>query len=127
MFTLAALEREMKIYAFDVDETLQCSGGPIPMVDLVKLRQAGNIVGLCGNWAMVTNNVWGWWSYISFLGPMGIKKEEFLLQLKTYIPVEEVVMVGNIMGVTGVSDDKGAAERAMVRFISEADFAKGER
>ena len=44
----------MVVYAFDVDETLEISKGPVKMVDLVKLREHGHIVGLCGNWAMVT-------------------------------------------------------------------------
>jgi hypothetical protein len=117
----------MKIYAFDVDETLEVSEGPIPLEALKNLVNEGHIVGLCGNWAVVTNRVWKWWHWASFIGPMGITKEDFLIQLKKYIPVEEVVMVGNILGVSGRSDDQGAAERAGVRFISEKDFAEGKR
>ena len=116
----------MKIYAFDVDETLDISVGPIPMEELRNLSHF-NIVGLCGNWARVTRNVPDWMRFISFIGPMGVKKEDFLLQLKTYIPCDEVVMVGNILGVSGLSDDNGAALRAGVRFIRELDFANGTR
>lgn len=117
----------MKIYAFDIDETLEVSGGPIPMSDLKQLFLDGEIVGLCGNWARVTGSTWGWWHYISFIGPIGAPKEEFLRQLQTYIPADEVVMVGNIYGVSGASDDEGAAQRAGVRFIRERDFAQGAR
>jgi hypothetical protein len=34
-------------------------------------------------------------------------------------------MVGNILGVSGASDDKGAAETAGWRFIKESEFAAG--
>jgi len=47
-------ETAMVVYAFDVDETLEVSKGPVKLFDLVKLRAHGHIVGLCGNWAMVT-------------------------------------------------------------------------
>jgi hypothetical protein len=41
----------MVVYAFDVDETLEVSNGPVKLLDLAKLREQGHIVGLCGNWA----------------------------------------------------------------------------
>ena len=50
----------MVVYAFDVDDTLEVSNGPVKLADLVKLREAGHIVGLCGNWAMVTQHRPGW-------------------------------------------------------------------
>ena len=50
----------MAVYAFDVDETLEVSKGPVKLVDLVKLREHGHIVGLCGNWAMVTLHCPDW-------------------------------------------------------------------
>jgi hypothetical protein len=37
------------------------------------------------------------------------------------------VMVGNILGISGASDDRGAAERAGWRFIQESEFARGVR
>jgi len=37
------------------------------------------------------------------------------------------VMVGNIKGVSGASDDEGAANLAGWRFIKESDFAAGAR
>jgi hypothetical protein len=36
-------------------------------------------------------------------------------------------MVGNVQGVSGASDDQGAATRAGWRFIQERDFAAGVR
>jgi hypothetical protein len=117
----------MNVYAFDVDETLELSGGPVKIVDVVALRAAGHIVGLCGNWGLVTQ-VWpGWHTLFSFLGPMKMKKEEFLEQLATYIPATEHVMVGNLHLISGASDDSGAARLAGWRFIQEKDFAAGAR
>ena len=117
----------MKIYAFDVDETLEFSGGPVTLVDLLKLREAGHCVGLCGNFAVVTLQMSEWWRVCSFIGPMMMLKDQFLLQIKMYVRAEDYVMVGNILGVTGASDDQGAAQRAGWRFISERDFARGAR
>lgn len=121
----------MKVYAFDVDETLEVSGGPIKMQDLWDLHSEGHVVGLCGNWARVTmfeaERSTFWRKYINFLGPMKMSKPEFLLQLKDFIPADEYIMVGNIKGVTGASDDKGAAEIARWRFISEREFSEGIR
>ena len=117
----------MKIYAFDVDETLDISGGPIPLAALQALRSEGHCVGLCGNFAAVTLRVPRWHTFLSFIGPMGMTKADFLAQIKTYVPAEEVVMVGNIQGVTGSSADSEAAAEANVRFIVERDFAAGVR
>lgn len=102
----------MKIYAFDVDETLEVSVGPITLASLVELAEAGHVVGLCGNWAVVTGRVQGWHRLFSFLGSMGLSKADFLRQIRQYVPAEEYVMVGNIVGVSGASDDAGAAREA---------------
>ena len=117
----------MKTYCFDVDECLEISAGPVKLQSLMDLQQEGHIIGLCGNWAKVTQLIGNWHRLFSFIGPMEMTKEAFLIQLKTYVPCEEVVMVGNIQGVTGRSDDAGAALRAKVRFIMEKDFASGVR
>jgi hypothetical protein len=58
---------------------------------------------------------------------MEMSKDMFLKQLKTYIRVDDYIMVGNIKGVSGASDDQGAADLAGWRFIKESDFAAGER
>src|SRR3990172_7963434 len=120
-------ETAMVVYAFDVDDTLEVSKGPVKLLDLVKLREHGHIVGLCGNWAMVTLHCPGWHHICSFVGPCGIEKHDFLRQLRQYIPGHDYVMVGNILGISGASDDRGAAERAGWRFIQESEFANGVR
>jgi hypothetical protein len=56
-----------------------------------------------------------------------MSKDIFLNQLRTYIRADDYVMVGNIKGVSGASDDKGAANLAGWRFIKESDFAAGVR
>jgi hypothetical protein len=62
-----------------------------------------------------------------FIGPMEMSKAIFLDQLKTYIRADDYIMVGNIKGVSGASDDEGAANLAGWRFIKESDFAAGTR
>ncbi|MCZ6620530.1 MAG: hypothetical protein O7C72_01315 [Deltaproteobacteria bacterium] len=115
----------MKLYAFDVDETLEISGGPIKLDQMTQLRNEGHIVGICGNWIIFVQAVTGWHDLVSFLS-IGIgEKSEFLNQIKQYIRAEEYIMVGNILGVSGASDDKGAAETAGWRFIKESEFAAG--
>jgi hypothetical protein len=125
--TLELEELGMIVYAFDVDETLEVSKGPVKLIDLVTLRAHGHIIGLCGNWAMVTRHYPDWHHFCSFVGPCGIEKHDFLRQLRQYIPGDDYVMVGNILGISGASDDRGAAERAGWRFIQESEFAKGVR
>ena len=120
-------ETALVVYAFDVDETLEVSNGPVKLVDLAQLREDGHIVGLCGNWAMVTLHCPGWHHICSFVGPCGIEKHDFLRQMRQYIPGRDYVMVGNILGISGASDDRGAAERAGWRFIKESEFANGVR
>ena len=117
----------MKIYAFDVDDTLEVSGGPVAIKSVDDLRPLGNIVGLNGNWAVVVQAVPLWHRIFSFIGPMEMSKEIFLKQLKTYIRADDYIMVGNIKGVSGSSDDQRAAILAGWRFIKESDFAAGER
>ena len=117
----------MKIYAFDVDDTLEVSGGPVSIVSVRGLRPEGHIVGLNGNWAVVVQSVPLWHRIFSFIGPMEMSKDIFLNQLRTYIPADDYVMVGNIKGVSGASDDAGAAKLARWRFIKESDFAAGAR
>jgi len=78
----------MKVYAFDVDETLDISGGPIPLSRVAELRDAGHIVGICGNFAVVTLQVPTWASLFSFIGPMAMTKADFLRQISTYVPAD---------------------------------------
>jgi hypothetical protein len=117
----------MKLYAFDVDDTLEVSGGPISIASVGDLRDQGHIVGINGNWAVVVKTVSMWHRIFSFIGPMEMSKDSFLNQLKAYIRAEDYIMVGNIKGVSGASDDQGAADLAGWRFIKESEFAAGER
>ena len=117
----------MNIYAFDVDETLDVSAGPVSIASIDEVKRRGDIVGLNGNWAVVVQTVPLWHRLFSFIGPMEMSKEMFLKQLKTYIRADDYVMVGNIKGISGASDDEGAASSAGWRFIKESDFAAGVR
>lgn len=117
----------MIVYAFDVDETLEVSGGPITLQSMMDLRIQGHIVGLCGNWAVVCQRVPGWQHLISFMNSGAPDKETLLRQIKQYVPADDYVMVGNIPGVSGASNDIGAAQAAGWRFISEKDFSTGAR
>lgn len=112
----------MKVIAFDVDETLQCSGGPVPASALAELRRQGHFVGICGNWARAFNDVPKLKSIVGFIGPMVMPKEIFLGQIKQYVQADEHIMVGNILGVSGASDDQGAAHRAGWRFVRESHW-----
>ena len=114
-------------WSFDVDETLEVSGGPITLQQLIDLKDNDNIVGLCGNWAMVTMQVKNWHHLFSFLNAGCNNKVEFLKNLKQYVPADRYVHVGNILGVSGSSDDKGSAEKAGWDFLSETEFANGMR
>ena len=116
----------MKVYAFDVDETLEISAGPVSLQSMMDLRIEGHIVGVCGN-MHVFCQVPGWQHLCSFLGQGFLPKDAFLHGLKLNIPADDYVMVGNILGVSGGSDDQGAAQRAGWRFIKESDFAAGVR
>jgi hypothetical protein len=117
----------MSIYAFDVDETLEVAGGPVSIVSVGGLKSQGHILGLNGNWGVVVQTVPLWHRIFSFVGPMEMSKEIFLNELKKYIPANDYIMVGNIKGVSGASDDAGAANSAGWRFIRESDFAAGAR
>src|SRR5262245_55239512 len=126
---LIDLERRAmaKVYAFDVDDTIAGLGGPVAVDSLAELRRAGNVVGLCGNWAAFCRTFENWWQLVSFVN-VGLAKDEWLAHFKEHLPnYEDYVLVGNILGVSGASDDQGAAERAGWRFIKESDFARGVR
>jgi hypothetical protein len=57
-----------------------------------------------------------------------MSKADFLSGLKENIKdAEEYIMVGNVYGETGWSDDRGADQQAGWRFILERDFAAGAR
>jgi hypothetical protein len=124
----------IRVYAFDVDDTLEISNGPVPIKALMDLRVDGHIVGLCGNHVPLLA-IPGWQHLISFFN-LGLPKDLYLGEFKKYVAALEYVMVGNIgpndtvtykVPQTGGSDDMGAAARAGWRFIKEIDFANGAR
>lgn len=114
----------MRIIAFDVDETLDVSGGPVPVVELFTLHALGDVVGLCGNWALAIQRCPELLRVVSFIGPMEMAKDAFLMQIRRYIPAEEYIMVGNVLGVSGASDDEGAAVRGGWHFVKETDYRR---
>ena len=117
----------MIVYAFDVDHTLEVSGGPVTVASLEQVHEDGHTVGICGNYAVFVRAVPEWHRFINFLGPMNMPKEMFLVQIKTFVPAEDYIMVGNDLAIFGASDDKGAAGRGGWRFIREQHFADGQR
>lgn len=127
----------MRVYAFDVDHTLEVSNGPVTLQSLVALRNEGHVVGLCGNWGVFFNAVPNWYNLIQFFN-YGQVKNVFLHELKTrFIPgAEDYVMVGNIglidertfhISATGGSDDMSQALGANWRFLTEKQFSLGQR
>src|SRR5262249_17126098 len=116
-----------RVYAFDIDDTMEGLGGPVTVQSLIELRAAGQVVGLCGNWAAFCRAVESWWQLVSFMN-VGTAKDTFLAHLKEHLPgYQHYVLVGNVQGVSGASDDQGVAQRAGWRFIQENDFAQGAR
>lgn len=134
----------MNVYAFDVDETLEISNGPVTLQSMMDLRVQGHIVGLCGNWGLFVMRVPGWQHLISFLncspvvqtttGEVIGDKAWWLKHFKMYTPsAEKHILVGNVFGATNKlgftcgSHDSAAAEAANWFFIKEDDFAEGVR
>ena len=117
----------MKLYAFDVDDTLEISNGPVHLTDLQALRNSGHIIGLCGNWGLFTRSVRNWYEHVSFIGPMLLAKADYLIELRTYVCAESYVLVGNDPRIFGASDDATAAREAGFHFIRELEFADGMR
>lgn len=113
----------MKLILFDVDETLQGFDGPIPILSLVELRKKGHVVGICGNWGGFCRVVPDWHNIISLIVNLGIPKDYGMAHYKEQVPgFDEYILVGNIQGVSGASDDQGSAMRAGYRFVKESDF-----
>lgn len=96
---------------------------------LVKLREEGHILGLCGNWAGVTTRVGGWHNLFSFLGQLNMQKHEFLATIKHFVPADDYVMVGNDHSRKAHDSPNDAmfAKAADWRLICEDDFANGAR
>ena len=93
------------------DHTLEVSDGPVTIQQLVNLKMNGHIIGLNGNWALFTWKVRGWHSLISMMN-VAIDKATFMSQIKTYIPADRYVMIGNDGDGIIMSGDKKAAIRS---------------
>lgn len=115
---------EKIVFAFDVDETLDISRGPIPTSTVKKLYDSGYIVGICGNWAHYVRTVPDWNKTVSFIGQFYgyTSKEVFLKQLKSAIQADRYIMIGNDPAHYGNSNDIEAARIAEWEFIREDAF-----
>lgn len=114
------------LYLFDVDDTLEVSGGPVKITDLVDLKNKGHTVGLCGNWSVAVNRITNWQVLFSCVGPVDNtgSKAPYMRQLMTYLPkYDRYILVGNITPST----DSLFAAQAGYEFILEKDFAEGTR
>lgn len=113
-----------RVFAFDVDETLDISNGPIPTSTVKTLYDLHNIVGICGNWSHFVRVVPDWNKCVSFIGQFYgyTSKEVFLQHLKNAIAADEYIMVGNDPAHFGNSNDIEAARLAGWRFIREDQF-----
>jgi len=113
---------------FDVDETLEVSGGPVQFSQLINLKKGGHIIGLCGNWAVVTRNINNWHKLFSLVKVSNERKHEFLSAVKKYVSAERYIMVGNINPSNAPYSDKDEAELAGWEFIEEHSFyIEGEK
>lgn len=136
----------MKVYAFDVDECLETSNGPVTVPMLKELRGQGHVLGICGNLSAFLPRVIDWHEFISFtmnfdfgINPsygLGLVPKAIWLhcfQHTAFPNADEYVMVGNVfgeknsLGIVCGSHDSIAAAQAGWRFIKEDDFAKGVR
>lgn len=114
----------MRVFAFDVDETLIISKGPIPVSTIQRLYDNGDIVGICGNWALFVKVVPNWHRMVSFVGQFYgyTSKTIFLSHLKTNIKADSYIMIGNDPAHYGNSNDIQAAKEAGWTFVREDEF-----
>lgn len=110
------------IIAFDIDHTLQISNGDITLQQIMRLKKEGHILGLCGNWGLVTSIIDEWENLFSFIGAIGITKILFLSQLKRYVKAERYIFIGNDPKYYGESDDITSAKMASWEFYRENQF-----
>src|SRR5437868_47494 len=98
-----------KVYAFDVDECLEVSKGPVTVQSVRDLSlKDGQVVGLCGNCRAFITAVPDWYDFISFtlnldFGFMGRSNHDKSVWLHcfqhcTYPNADEYIMVGNTLG-----------------------------
>ena len=113
----------MIVFAFDVDETLQCSGGSITLNDMMLLRKAGHIVGICGNKHVFVGCVYNWQNYVSFMNVVYHFKHAFLQYLKDIIKgADKYIFVGNAEPSNSPYSDRVEAELAGWVFVEAVEF-----
>ncbi|MDA4132126.1 MAG: hypothetical protein OK454_03250 [Thaumarchaeota archaeon] len=122
----------MKVFAFDVDGTLDVGDppGPVMLEQLVWLKMQGNVIGLCGNYGAVFRTVRGWHNLFSFWNLMGKAKtlmavKETMAMAGIIDQVEAFIMVGNDGDGVLVSSDKANAVTAKWDFVLAEDFKEG--
>jgi hypothetical protein len=132
-----------KVYAFDIDDSLNIGPrpGPIEVKSLKQLMDEGHIVGICGNHRVAFQFWPTWYTVISFFGghpPLGPYKPQFLQEIKGAIylgnpKIVDYCMVGNTKAdavaglVAPTSNDDGYARLAGWRFLAAEHFAQGYR
>jgi hypothetical protein len=126
------------------DDTLAFQGapfpGPIPMYQIVELRNQGIPTGICGNFLNLYKYFPDAWKLFSFAQPTELQgtsiiahhqyKHLALIRVAGYMKAGRYIMVGNRQGdpkVRSGSQDDVQAKLAKWEFISETDFAKGVR
>ena len=132
------------VWAFDVDDSLNFQGaphpGPIPIYQVIELRNQGMPTGICGNFLNLLKYFPDAWKYFSFFQPTELQgtsvlahhqyKHLALIRIAKIMPAKRYIMVGNKMGDPNVrpgSQDDVQARLAKWEFIKESDFAKGVR
>lgn len=110
---------------FDVDETLEITGGPVKFTQLINLHSQGHIIGLCGNFAAVTLNTTGWHHLFSLIKITGGRKHEWLTAVKKYIPADRYIMIGNTNPQNSPYSDREEAQLANWEYIEEKQFKEG--
>jgi len=98
------------IVAFDVDGTLDISGGRIPVRHLLDLKRAGVIVGVVGNWKIAFERVKG----LDFYQAGIPSKAEILKALGQGKPLK--LYIGDL------EPDKAEADKAGWNFIFTSNY-----
>ncbi len=133
-------------WAFDVDECLSTSNGPVTVQMLKDLWATGAILGICGNLSAFLPRCPDWHTFISvtmnfdfgYQGWYGMSLVPKAIWLHCFKHVacpglDDYILVGNqfgrknSLGIECGSRDDEAAKQSGWRFILEDSFAVGER
>jgi len=98
------------VVAFDVDGTLEISGGRIPVRHLLNLKREGFVVGVVGNWELAIKHIKGLDFYQA-----GIPSKADILS---------AIGEGKVfrLYVGDLESDRREAERAGWNFIFASDY-----